>query len=142
MVDSKSCHGGRHTYRVGEWTSKIAPICCHYGWHLTSDPLRWWKPKAELWLAEGRGKIHGDGSDKAAFESVRIVQKLDKDWPLLVVFPRVRAFIAASMRSFDPKADIAWANLSYANLSDADLNGAALNDADLNDATLAGANLR
>mgnify|MGYP003735466721 FL=1 len=77
LVNGRSCHGGAAEYPPpGEWTARISPSCCKSGWHLTSDPLRWWTPKASLWLAEGDGLLAGDGSDKAAFERVRIVEQI------------------------------------------------------------------
>ena len=127
LVDGKPCHGGDGEYPPpGKWTPKREPHICESGYHLTSDPLRWWIPKAELWLAEGDGPLNGDGSDKAAFERVRLVEQITKDWPLLVMFPRLRAFLAASARSKEKDASIKWANLSWANLSGANLSGANL----------------
>jgi hypothetical protein len=142
LVEGSSCHGGSAKYpKPGIWTNKIHPKCCMQGWHLTSDPLKWWKPKAKIWLAEGRGNINGDNSDKAAFESVRLIAKIDWKWPLLPMFPRVRAFLAASDRSNDPKADLSGADLSGAYLSGADLSRADLSRADLSGADLSRAYL-
>jgi hypothetical protein len=138
LVDGAPCHGGDGKYPpLKKWTPVVnKPSCCHQGYHLTSDPLRWWKPKAALWLAEGRGPLHGDGSDKAAFAQVRLIEEITTDWPLLVMFPRLRAFLAATARSNDPNA-----NLSGADLIGADLSGADLSGADLSGANLIGANL-
>ena len=148
LVDGAPCHGGDGKYPPPKkWTPIVEePECCHHGYHLTSDPLRWWKPRAALWLAEGRGPLHGDGSDKAAFAQVRLIEEVTGHWPPLEMFPRVRAFLAATTRSVDPKADIGWANLRganlcRANLSGADLCGANLCGADLSRANLCGANL-
>jgi hypothetical protein len=141
LVAGKSCHGGDFTYKLGKWTPKVKPNCCHSGYHLTSDPLPWWKPGAELYLAEGRGPLHSDSSDKAAFAEARITFRLSLDWSLACMFPRVRAFLAASLRSVDPKADISRADLYGANLSRANLYGANLSRADLSRANLSGADL-
>ena len=119
LVDGKPCHGGDGQYPpVGEWTKPAGHHvqCCEWGYHLTSDPLRWWKPNATLWLAEPKLPISGDGFDKAAFDAVRLVQEITRDWPYLVMFQRVRCFLAASARSRDAGADISWADLSRANL--------------------------
>ncbi len=125
LVDGAPCHGGDGAYPpAGEWTEPRTPNCCSSGYHLTSDPLRWWRPKAALWLAEGRGPLDGDGTDKAAFESVQLVEEVTWEWPYLVMFPRVRAFLAASARSIDPEADLSGADLSGADLSWAYLSGA------------------
>jgi hypothetical protein len=147
LVDGKSCHGGDAEWPpVGEWTVRIEPICCFKGWHLTTDPLRWWTPRATLWLCEAEMPISGDGSDKASFRSVRRIMEITHAWPYLSMFPRVRCFIAASMRSHDANMDISaftlnGANLAGANLAGANLNGANLNGAYLNSANLNGANL-
>ena len=142
LVDGRSCHGGTLQYQSRKWTPKIAdPECCSKGYHLTSDPLPWWKPKADLWLAEGRGPINGDGSDKAAFASIRLIKKIGWDWLLLPMYPRVRAFLAASDRSRDKNANLSGANLSRANLSGANLSDANLSGANLSDANLYYANL-
>ena len=143
LVDGAPCHGGDGKYPPPKkWTPIVEePECCHHGYHLTSDPLRWWKPRAALWLAEGRGPLHGDGSDKAAFAQVRLIEEVTGHWPLLEMFPRVRAFLAATTRSVDPKADIGWANLGGANLCEANLCGANLCEANLGGASLSLANL-
>ena len=143
LVDGKACHGGSGEYPpVGEWTEAVDPKCCESGWHLTSDPLRWWLPKSTLWLCEAELPIDGDNSDKAAFRRVRRICEITREWPYLPMFPRVRCFLAASMRSMDANADIAWANLSGANLSGANLRGANLSRANLRGANLSRANLR
>lgn len=141
LVDGKSCHGGDHSYVLGEWTRRRKPKVCCCGWHLTSDPLRWWRPNAELYVAEGRGTIDWGEDDKAAFASVRLVAKITRRWKYLPMFPRIRAFLAASERSRDPNCDISWANLHGADLHEADLHGADLHGADLGEANLSGANL-
>ena len=54
LVDNKSCHGGDYDYPIiGKWTPKIKDIkICESGYHLTTDPLRWWTPKSKLYLAK------------------------------------------------------------------------------------------
>ena len=142
LVDGKSCHGGNADYPpIGEWTKPVEPSCCSTGWHLTSDPLRWWKPKATLWLCEAETPISGDGEDKAAFRRVRRIMEITHTWPYLPMFPRVRCFLAAAARSVDKDADISYASLSGANLSRADLSGANLSGANLSGANLSRANL-
>ena len=143
LVNDAPCHGGAGSYPPpGEWTEPISePVCCSRGYHLTTDPLRWWKPKAALWVAEGRGPLDGDGEDKAAFSSVRRGYRIDWTWPFLPLYPRVRAFLAASARSFDPQADVSGADLSGANLSCANLSRANLSHANLSHANLSRAYL-
>jgi len=144
LVDGKSCHGGSYEWKPGRWTKRVKAAdvaCCRAGYHLTSDPLAWWKPKATLWLAEAEGRIDGDGGDKAAFARVRLIEQITKDWRFLPMFPRVRAFLVACAKSEDRDADIGWADLSGANLHGADLYGADLHGANLSGAYLSGANL-
>ena len=121
LVKGCPCYGGDGKYpKLGVWTPPVKPRVCKSGYHLTADPLRWWRPDADLYLAEGRGRLDGRGDDKAAFQQVRLLRKVTPKWPLLTVFPRVRAFLAATERSRDAGADISWANLSGADLSGAD----------------------
>jgi len=142
LVNGRSCHGGDAQYPLpGQWTLPLNPSCCKSGWHLTSDPLRWWVPQATLWLAEGDGLLDGDGSDKAAFERVRLVEQITRDWKYLPMFPRVRAFLIASMRSKDANSDISWADLAGASLANANLVRANLANANLAGASLDGAYL-
>jgi uncharacterized protein YjbI with pentapeptide repeats len=75
--------------------------------------------------------MHGDNSDKAAFERVRLVHKIDREWKYLCMFPRIRAMLAAEARRKDRNADIKWANLSWADLSRANLSRANLSRANL-----------
>ena len=144
LVDGKPCHGGEGEYpAIGKWTARAKDdlSCCKNGYHLTADPLRWWLPKAQLFLAEADGLPCGDSTDKACFVRIRLQLEIKKDWPWLVMLPRVRAFLAASVRSIDTKCDISWANLSWANLSWANLLWANLSWANLSGANLSGANL-
>ena len=141
LVDGKSCHGGSYTYpALGEWTQAKTPMVCCSGYHLTTSPLRWWKSRATLYLAEGDGPISCEG-DKASFSRVRLIEEVTRDWPYLGMFPDVRAFLAASERSMNPGAGIFWANLSWANLYEANLYEANLSRADLSRANLYEANL-
>ena len=147
LVDGKPCHGGDGAFEypaAGKPTPEVdAPRCCDSGYHLTSDPLRWWKPKAQLWLATvpDECEMNGDGSDKAAFSQVILLERVTREWAYAPMFPRVRAFLAASERSADKDADVAWATLSWANLSGANLSRANLSGATLSWANLSGANL-
>ena len=141
LVDGGPCHGGSGAYpEPGKWTQRVDPKCCSKGYHLTSDPLKWWKPNSELWIAEPDGKIDGDGGDKAAFQRCRLVKKITKSWEYLPMFPRIRAFLAASEKSKDRGANICWADLSRANLYGANLSRANLSGANLYGADLSGAN--
>ncbi len=143
LVDHKACSGGDYTYPpIGEWTPEVDPMMCDSGYHLTSDPLFWWKPNAKVFLAEGLGcPKTSHKNDKAVFRSVRLLEEVTKDTPNVLAHPRLVAFLVASMRSLDPQADISWANLSGANLSGANLSRANLSGANLSMANLSRANL-
>jgi hypothetical protein len=143
LVDHKACSGGDYEYPpIGEWTPAVDPVMCNSGYHLTSDPLVWWKPRAKVFLAEGLGcpkTTHKN--DKAVFRSVRLLEEVTRETPNVLAYPRLVAFLVASMRSLDSTVDITWADLSRANLSRADLRGAILYGADLSGANLSGADL-
>jgi hypothetical protein len=141
LVDMKSCHGGEYTYTVGKWTPRITPSCYNSGWHVTSDPIKWWKPKAKIYLAVGDGAINSDNIDKAAFERVKLIEEVTWDWKYLYLFPRLRLFLSATARSLDQNAYLSGADLSGAYLSGAYLSGAHLSRADLSGADLSGAYL-
>lgn len=137
--DGHPAHGGTGTWplpkgkRPGAWHTVDGDLeICQNGLHLTSDPLKWWKPGARLYLAEAdiTGGMAHDNSDKAAFGRVRLVQEITKEWPYLPLFARLRCFLAASERSRDGNADISWAYLSRADLSRAYLSRAYLSRAD------------
>src|SRR5205807_1292727 len=86
-------------------------------------PIRWWKRGARLFVAEGGGAISFDGnSDKAAFESARLLVEVTADWKYLPMFPDCVAFLLASGQKF--RANLSMADLSGANLSMADLESA------------------
>jgi hypothetical protein len=143
LVGGSACHGGSYKYpRIGVWTPTVKPMVCSTGYHLTSDPLKWWKPGAQLFVAEGRGDFDGE-RDKVAFASVRLVRELKLGDPALGPYPRIRAFLQLCAKAADPKyvADLSGANLSGANLSGANLSGANLSGANLSGADLSRANL-
>ncbi len=142
LVNHRSCHGGSFRYPpIGVWTPRIRETdLCRRGYHLTSDPLGWWLPRAELWVADARAASAISGG-KGVFTQVRLVRRITDKTPNLAMFPRLLAFIVASARSDDPNYPLGWANLSRANLSGANLFRANLSGADLFGANLSRANL-
>jgi hypothetical protein len=63
--------------RPGKWTDPVPSVVpCGSGYHLTTAKhlIDW--VHAELWVAEGRGK-RVDADDKVAFESARLVRRVD-----------------------------------------------------------------
>jgi len=148
--NGESIHGGNGQWPLpyddqpGEWYDcGVAPVICQTGLHLVSDPLRWWRPKARLFLAETDSDVGccSDNSEKIAVRRARLLIEVTRDYPLLCAYPRLRAFLAATMRSLSKDADIGWANLSGADLSGAYLSGAYLSGANLGGANLSGADL-
>lgn len=132
----------RHLRRsgFGKWMTCTSTWGRRLEWCLTSDPLRSWSPKTALMLCEGDGLINGDEC-KSFFARIRLIRQIAIDWEYLSVFPRIRAFLAASMRSRDPNCDISWVRLSEANLAEADLSWADLAGVDLYGVNLARSNL-
>jgi hypothetical protein len=65
----------------GEWhevTGRV--VVCARGLHLTSDPVKWWKPGARIFLAEGDGECSTElDSDKRAFARARLVRECSAD---------------------------------------------------------------
>lgn len=159
LVNRRSCHGGLWHYRLGEWTPSRPVSCCTSGWHLTADPLPWWRPGAAVYLAEGRGRMECQRT-KVAFASIRLLYRITLRWPLLPLFPRVHAFVTlssqqapkplscknlqdASLHGADLQcADLAWSDLKFADLSAANLCRANLRDADLRWTRFDGAMMR
>ena len=92
LRDGKSWHGGEHTWSLptqgadgewtpGEWTPRVAPEVCEKGWHLTTEPARWWSADAGVacYLAEHDGAVSGNGGDKVSCERVRLLRPLTED---------------------------------------------------------------
>ena len=132
----------------GAWTLAIPdPVPCERGYHLTSRPAIWWVAGARLYTAEARGVMVFDG-DKVACESIRLVEEVTPEWPLLPLYPEIRALLYSTWRLHNPDSErpgwayLSGAYLSGAYLSGANLSGANLSGADLSGAYLRGANLR
>jgi len=124
----------------GVWTKRIGKADCAMcvaGYHLTTEPLRWWQKGAELWTAEGQAYVKGDGRDKGVFGRVRLLEKVTDKWPWLNMYYQVKVFVEMEKE----KAYLSRADLSGAGLSGADLSGAYLSGANLSRANLSGADL-
>ena len=92
LRDGASWHGGDHrwslpvanadgTHTAGEWTTRIAPSVCDAGWHLTTEPARWWSHEDNVaaYLAEYDGATSArEGEDKLAVERCRLLRPLTK----------------------------------------------------------------
>src|SRR5579859_4989977 len=84
LTDGKSCHGGTATWKLpkgdkpGAWMPSIAGSLksCEIGYHLTTDPARWWIGGATLYEAEYDGETVGDGSDKIAARKARLLREV------------------------------------------------------------------
>jgi len=97
-ADGTPAHGGTGVYpmptktgKPGAWTKPIKPVACQKGYHLTSRPSSWWTSGARVFVAEFRGAVDYSPPDKAAYESVRLIEEITIDWPQLVIFPEIRA---------------------------------------------------
>ena len=88
-----SWHGGAHEWSLptragawawtpGEWTPAVAPRLCSQGWHLTTEPARWWSGDARVtaYLAEWDGALaRQKGDEKFAVERCRLLRELTAD---------------------------------------------------------------
>ena len=129
--------------RPGKWTEPVNPKTCVSGYHIVHRVTPWLPSDLfDIYTAEGRGGIDC-AVDKVAFESIRLLEKVTPEWPLLPLYPEVRAALMKCWKMENPKATKwpTWANLSRANLSRADLSGANLSRADLSWANLSRAYL-
>jgi hypothetical protein len=89
----QSWHGGTHVWSLpqaqpdgtvtpGDWTPAVKPAVCSRGWHLTTEPARWWGVDAGIkaYLAEWDGAVgRREGDDKFAVERCRLVRELTAD---------------------------------------------------------------
>ena len=90
----KSWHGGAHEWSLptratdgawtpGKWTPAVErPSVCSRGWHLTTEPGRWWSGDAGVtaYLAEWDGALSQQkGDEKFAVERCRLLRKLTAD---------------------------------------------------------------
>ena len=82
---AQSIHGGRGAWnkppgtRPGKWMDEVkSPHCCERGYHLVElySLAEWLTADCTIYLAEGRGKSHSDGSGKTAYASARLVRRL------------------------------------------------------------------
>jgi hypothetical protein len=85
-----SWHGGAHEWSLptratdgawtpGEWTPRVAPSVCSQGWHLTTEPGRWWSGDAGVtaYLAEWDGALaRREDDEKFAVERCRLLREL------------------------------------------------------------------
>ena len=89
LVDGQSVHGGNLTWSLprqdesgnwlpGDWHEvKGDIVICENGLHLTTEPHRWMKWGAEIYVAEGDGDQDGGHGDKTAFRRARLLNKVD-----------------------------------------------------------------
>ncbi len=88
-----SWHGGSRVWSLpqsqpdgsvtpGEWTPAVRPRLCSSGWHLTTEPARWWGAEGDVraYLAEWDGAVaRVEGEDKFAVERCRLLRELTPD---------------------------------------------------------------
>jgi hypothetical protein len=76
----KSCHGGEHTWTLGEWYRIYAePIVCSRGFHVTENPAAWFKPGCTVYVAEidgltDRAPDNAEDSTKVAAQACRLIR--------------------------------------------------------------------
>jgi hypothetical protein len=85
LMGNKSYNGGDFQYslprkrgkgwQAGQWHEAKGNIeVCSNGFHLTTEPFRWYKWGADIYEAEGAGDWDADGDDKTAFRRVRLLK--------------------------------------------------------------------
>ena len=93
LRDGASWHGGEHAWSLpatqpdgtvtpGEWTPAVTPLLCSAGWHLTTEPARWWDVETTVraYLAEWDGAVaRTEDQDKFAVERCRLLRELTTD---------------------------------------------------------------
>lgn len=111
LVNGDACHGGTFAYDLpvgitaGAWTPTIDEVkVCESGYHLTTDPFRWYVPNADVWRAEGRGENSAE-DDKIAFASVRL---LAKDYRISEAFAKIQGIPKALETVIDREPKITF----------------------------------
>jgi len=92
LQSGASWHGGSHVWSLpqsqpdsvtpGAWTPAVKPRLCSSGWHLTTEPARWWGPEGDVraYLAEWDGTVaRAEGEDKFSVERCRLLRELTPD---------------------------------------------------------------
>jgi hypothetical protein len=85
LVDGKSCHGGSFSWSLpngqpGEWHGHTGALrICQSGFHLTSDPIRWWKPDSKVFEAEIDGDVGSSPAedDKVCVRKCRLLREVE-----------------------------------------------------------------
>jgi len=90
LLAGQSCNNGNHKWSLptrgadGEWTPGAwheipAPqklIACSVGFHLTTDPRKWWDEGKSVYLAETVGERTNFIGDKVAVRKVRLTRRV------------------------------------------------------------------
>ena len=83
--DAQSIHNGTATWykphgqRPGKWMPAVGNLrCCIRGYHLVElwSLTDWLRDGCTIWVAEGKGTSHGDGSGKTAFAQARLLRQI------------------------------------------------------------------
>jgi hypothetical protein len=86
LVDGKSCHGGTMKWSLpkkkgkkwtpGEWHEHVGEVkICATGFHLTTEPFKWYKWGCTAYEAEAEG-IESWENDKCACKRVRLLKEV------------------------------------------------------------------
>ena len=82
---AESIHGGKGEWhqptakRPGKWMDEVKNVqCCERGYHLVElySLAEWLAADCTIYLAEGKGASHGDGSGKTAYAQARLIRRL------------------------------------------------------------------
>ena len=97
-----SCHGSTMAWPAptadgpGEWLPPVKPRMCSTGYHLTTDPARWFDAADRVVFAvEHDGEMVSDGGDKVSVEMCRLVRELTH-----AELAELRIFVSGSHEAF------------------------------------------
>lgn len=105
LPGGKPAHGGQGVWKLPEdgkpaaWMPRVRDIrACERGYHLTTRPMEWWLPGAELYSAEGAGghELHDyelHDNNKVCFARARLLTRVTDAWPFLPMFREAQVFV-------------------------------------------------
>jgi hypothetical protein len=85
-LHAEPIHGGHGTWhlptgkRPGKWMDEIKnPRCCNTGYHLVDlySLAEWLAADCTIYVAEGKGSSHSDGSGKTACAQARLIRRVE-----------------------------------------------------------------
>jgi hypothetical protein len=85
LLNGQSCHGGTLAWNLpngkpGKWHEHTGALrICQSGFHLTSDPIRWWKPDSKVFeveVADDTSTVPTE-DDKVCVRKCRLVREVE-----------------------------------------------------------------